>query len=412
MSPLDVTFAVLGLPVLACATYLFVLSLFASKRKSGASASSGGTTKFAIVVPSHNEEVGIASTVESLLALDYDAALRRIVVVADNCTDATAERAEKAGANVLVRHNADKRGKGYALEYAFERILEEGWADAVVVIDADTVVSKSLLAAFARRFEQGAHAVQADYAVRNVESSWRTRLMVIALSLFHVLRSLGRERLGLSTGLRGNGMAFSREVLRVVPHDAFSVVEDLEYGIKLGRKGYRVHYADDAHVYGEMVAGEKASRSQRRRWEQGRMAMLKTYGPKLLWASIVERSALLFDLAMDVIVPPLTTLVLAVAIGASGTFLWWRVLGHAPIAFAPWGLAACFVGFYVLRGWMLSGVGFRGLLDLMWAPIYIVWKVGLSLRRPAHKKDEWVRTARVAEGATPATRTGKEEPRD
>ena len=83
-------------------------------------------------------------------------------------------------------------------------------------------------------------------------------LSVVALALFHVLRSVARERLGVSAGLRGNGMGFSREVLREIPHDAFSIVEDVEYAIRLGRAGHRVHFVAEAAVYGEMVASEKA----------------------------------------------------------------------------------------------------------------------------------------------------------
>ena len=98
-------------------------------------------------------------------------------------------------------------------------------------MDADTLVSPNLLRAFAARLDAGAAAVQARYGVRNPDASWRTRLMAIAFALFHDLRSLGRERLGLSAGLRGNGMCFSTRLLREVPHQAFSVVEDLEYGL-------------------------------------------------------------------------------------------------------------------------------------------------------------------------------------
>src|SRR5262249_40397740 len=103
------------------------------------------------------------------------------------------------------------RGKGYALSCAFEHSLREGLADAVTVVDADTTVSANLLRAFAARIARGADAVQADYAVQNPNASWRTRLLRIAFGSFHVLRSLARERFGLSSGLRGNGMCFTAD---------------------------------------------------------------------------------------------------------------------------------------------------------------------------------------------------------
>lgn len=220
--------------------------------------------------------------------------------------------------------------------------------------------------------------------------------MVIALALFHTLRSLGRERLGLSAGLRGNGMALSREALRRVPYDAFSIVEDLEYGIKLGAAGYRVHFVPEAHVWGEMVARGGASLSQRRRWEQGRWAIARAYGPRLLAGAIGRRDPILFDLAMDVLVPPLTSLSLIVLVGASATLVR-GALGGPLVPAIPWLLAACFMVVYVLRGWALSGVGARGLADLLLgAPAYVAWKIGLWLRRADRRPKEWIRTEREA----------------
>src|SRR6185295_741988 len=135
------------------------------------------------------------------------------------------------------------------------------------------------------------------------EASCRTRLMEIALSLFHDVRSLARERLRVSCGLRGNGMCFTGAVLAEVPHDAFSIVEDVEYGLRLGRAGHRVWYVDEAEALGDMVATSAESRSQRRRWEGGRLALAKMHAPGLLRDALAKRSLMLFDLAMDILVP-------------------------------------------------------------------------------------------------------------
>lgn len=381
----------LAIPVLVIAGYLFFLTV-AAKRLPPLDGDPP-SVRFDIIVPAHDEP-SIASTVENLLAVDYPKDLRRVIVVADNCTDDTAQRARGAGATVLERVDAERRGKGYALAYAFERSIGDGVADAVVVVDADTVVSNNLLRAFAGRFTRGAVAVQAEYGVSNPMASWRTRLMVIALALFHTLRSLARERLGLSAGLRGNGMAFSIDLLREVPHEAFSIVEDLEYGIRLGYAGYRVHYAPEAHVYGEMVSSENASRSQRRRWEGGRLAIAKQHGGRLLAAGLAKRSGLLLDLAMDVLVPPLTFVVAATLVGSIAAVALGLAHPGARFAAIPWLVSLGFVIAYVLRGWMLSGVGARGLLDLLWAPIYMTWKIWLALTSPRQRSDVWVRTTR------------------
>ncbi|MDP3151632.1 MAG: glycosyltransferase [Archangium sp.] len=392
----ELALLVLCVPVLTWALYLAALSVLSFPPKPPL-APSPPSSRFDFVVPAHNESLGIAATVKSLLSVDYPAELFRVLVVADNCTDDTATRAREAGAIVLERFNAELRGKGYALEHAFARCLKEG-ADAVVVVDADTLVSKNLLSAFAARLAAGNVAVQAHYGVQNPNASWRTRLMRIALSMFHQVRSIGRERLKVSAGLRGNGMCFRTSLLREVPHDAYSLVEDLEYGIRLGRRGFRVAYAWEADVLGEMVSGEAASRSQRNRWEQGRAQMLAQHGWPLLRDGLKERSALLMDLAMDVLVPPLSRVVGFSLLGAMASALLLALVGHGAIASAAFGVALWCVALYVFAGWLHSGTGLRGLMDLGLAPAYVAWKVVLAFRVPrGQKQTEWVRTTREGE---------------
>jgi len=382
--------ALAGLPLLAACGYLFALTLLSCRRP--AVEAGAPRLPLAIVVPAHDEEAGISATVHSLLAVDYPRRLFRVLVVADNCSDQTAERARQAGATVLVRDDAGRRGKGYALEHAFERILGDGWAAAAVVVDADTVVSPNLLRACAARLEAGELAIQADYAVRNVDASWRTVLMSIALGLVHVVRPLARERLRLSCGLRGNGMCFARAALERVPHQAFSIVEDLEYWIRLGEAGIRVAYAAEAHVYGEMVSTGRAAASQRRRWEGGRFTMAKLHSVRLFRDAIRLRDRVRLDLALDLLVPPLSLLAAPVAVGLVAA----RLLGSGA-ATLVFGASALFLVAYVVRGWMVSGTGSRGLLALLCAPGFIAWKLAILAVRSRPK--EWVRTTREDQGA-------------
>ena len=149
---LEVLLAAAAVPPLAATTYLGVLAAWARRPSSVAvAAASVPLTRFDVVVPAHDEEAGIARTIASLAALDYPASMFRVVVVADNCSDATAERARAAGATVLERVDTQRRGKGYALSFAFDACLRDGRASAVVVVDADTSVSPGLLCAFDRR---------------------------------------------------------------------------------------------------------------------------------------------------------------------------------------------------------------------------------------------------------------------
>jgi cellulose synthase/poly-beta-1,6-N-acetylglucosamine synthase-like glycosyltransferase len=384
-----------AVPVTLADGYLLSLTLLSGQLRTPAY----GTPqiRFAIVVPAHNEQEGIASTVENLLALEYPKDLFSVVVVADNCSDETAVRAERAGAKVFVRHDEKLRGKGYALAHAFERLAPD--VDAIVVVDADTVVSPNLLHAFAARIDVGAKAVQADYAVRNPNAAWRTRLMAVAFGAFHVLRSTARERLGLSAGLRGNGMCFTTQLLEEVPHDAYSIVEDVEYGIKIGEAGHRVHYAHEAHVYGEMVTAAGASKSQRERWEGGRAALAGSRGFALIAQALAQKSGVLFDLAVDILVPPLSTLVVWNVAGLTYAVVVRFVFGQ-PVSSAIWIINLGAIGIYVLRGWSLSGTGLRGLVDLGASPLYVAWKMWLRVNQ-GDKPSTWVRTAREAEAGSP-----------
>jgi 1,2-diacylglycerol 3-beta-glucosyltransferase len=397
MSWIDLMVALLGMPALAASLYLMILALLAKPDRQPPP--SERCLKFDIVVPAHNEEADIVHTIASLLLVAYPRELFRIVVVADNCTDRTAALAAQAGAHVLVRNDSQHRGKGYALAFAFDQSRADGFADAIVVVDADTVVSPNLLSCFASRLEAGATALQAEYGVRNPTASWRTRLLTIALAAFHGVRSLSRQRLRLSCGLRGNGMAFSSALLRNHPYRAFSIVEDVEYGLELGYAGVRVHYVPEATVHGTMAVSERASRSQRRRWEQGRYALIRRHVARLLRTAWQHRDPIPLDLAIDLLVPPLSQLVILNVMGTAACLGVAWTIGGLYLAPVVWGVSVAGVLLYVGRGWLLSGVGLRGLCDLLWAPSYIFWKLAMRFTADGRRRADsaWIRTSREAE---------------
>jgi cellulose synthase/poly-beta-1,6-N-acetylglucosamine synthase-like glycosyltransferase len=388
--------AVLATPAVAACLYLFCLTWLsrAPAPIPPTAARLPRPLRFDVVIPAHDEVAVIAAAVGSLRALDWPAESFRLLVIADNCTDATAAVAGAAGAQVLVRQDTARRGKGHALEFAFQTCLAQAWADAVVVIDADSQASPNLLAAFAARIERGAQSVQAHHGVLNPLASWRTRLMAIALGAFHRLRSRARERLRLSCGIRGNGWCVTRELLERVPYRAFSLAEDIEFGIDLGLAGVRVHYADEAQVDALMVTREAAARTQRRRWEDGRLELARSRAWRLLRGARGPGGRMRLDLALDLLVPPLSHIAthVAVLLALAGLGLLWS----PSMVVWIWVGAACGLSLvlYVLRGWQLSGVGLRGLLDLLGAPAFVLWKLALMLR--THDSAKWIRTKREA----------------
>jgi cellulose synthase/poly-beta-1,6-N-acetylglucosamine synthase-like glycosyltransferase len=191
-------------------------------------------------------------------------------------------------------------------------------------------------------------------------------------------------------------MCFTRQVLKSVPHQAFSIVEDVEYGIRLGEAGYRVHYADEAHVYGEMVSTGGAARSQRQRWEGGRRALARAHGMRLLGKAWAQRDPVLLDLAVDVLIPPLSILSSASLVGLVLASAGGALGGGFGLSRLLFGSSSAALAAYVLRGWMLSGTGLHGLLTLAASPAYVLWKMAVR-REAAQAQSEWVRTKREQE---------------
>lgn len=380
---------IVALPAVAACLYLLVLTLLSARLP--APERSDRRMTFDVIVPAHNESAVLARVLASLGALDWPRAQYRTLVVADNCTDDTADLARKLGAVVLERRDPEHRGKGYALDFAFQASRAKGFAQAVVVVDADAEVSLNLLEAIAARMERGADAVQVHYGVSNPWATWRTRLLTIAKATVHIVRSRARERLGVSCGVRGNGWSVTHRVLAAVPYRAFSLTEDLEYGIELGLAGYRVHYADEASSNAEMVSTERDARKQRQRWERGRFQLIRSRTLLLLGRAIRRRSRVCLDLACDLMVLPLSYIVLGVgALTALALMAGRWDGGYRPAVWAALLCWACLLS-YVCRGWQLSGVGAQGLLDLARVPQFLVWKIFVMLNR---ESTEWTRTKR------------------
>ncbi|HKC19069.1 MAG TPA: glycosyltransferase family 2 protein, partial [Candidatus Dormibacteraeota bacterium] len=324
--------------------YLLALAIasFGSRAPRPGTATASPTLQLAVVVPAHDEEQLVARCVRSLINQTYPRALYRVVVVADNCADGTASAAAAAGAEVMVRDESQARGKGRALRWAVDRLFAKSESiGAVVVVDADSVADQDLLTALVARAEAGHQVVQADYTVLIEDSSSaRARLVAAGFLLFHRVRFAGRSRLGMSANLVGNGMLFTRRVLREHPWDAFTGVEDLEHSIHLRLAGVGIEFACKALVAGPPPATRGGELRQRMRWEGGRFHVVRTRLPELVRTAVVRRDFQLLDAALDLATPPLGLLTIATAAGVV-TSAAAAVLGLAPWwAVAPWFVAA------------------------------------------------------------------------
>ena len=383
-------FALLAMITIAC-------YLRRSGRSKARSEAPVGRARFLIVIPAHDEEGAIGATVQSCRAIDYDPDLFSIHVIADNCSDATAREAREAGASVVERFDLELRSKGHALEYFFTRIPEgrpDSGYDAAVLIDADTVVDPGLLNVFDRALGEGKDWVQGYYTVRNPDVSWRTRMMTYAFSLANGVWMLGLERLGLSVGLKGNGMCFSSRGLRRIPWQAHGLVEDMEFALMLRVRGERVRFEPEARVFGEMVSrGGSGASSQRQRWEAGRRSLRSKFAGPLARSTTLgpfRKMLLLIDLYF----PPLVTLALGLLLAASVHGLaaldhrFASISGHLLPIHAVM-LSSLVV--YALCPVLVLRLPVRYLTSLLALPYYMVWKVLIALKR---RPEGWVRTPR------------------
>jgi 1,2-diacylglycerol 3-beta-glucosyltransferase len=402
MSWLNLVLVATAAPVLVACLYLAALTVLSRGRI--AAPPPAGPVRFRVVVPAHDEEAGIGATLRGLRRLDYPAQLWRTVVVADNCSDGTARVARAHGALVVERDDPERRGKGYALDHAFRRLLAEAgdeW-DAVVVVDADSAVTPNLLRAFAARITAGERAVQALYLPRGAAGNSLVVITEVGFTAFHLVRSAARERLGLSAGLRGNGMAFTRDLLDAVPHDAYSRTEDLEFGVRLGLAGVRVAFAAEATVHGDVPDRSAVAARQRGRWIGGRVEIARRMLPALLTGAVRRRSAMLADLAADLLVPPLSLLLVLVAAGTaaaatSAALGGWGGGGAAIWALAMWTLAASALALHVFDAAARAGRAADLIRASRALPAYALGKVMIAVRSLLPGDREWVRTARHGE---------------
>jgi cellulose synthase/poly-beta-1,6-N-acetylglucosamine synthase-like glycosyltransferase len=349
--------------------------------------------RLAIVIPAHNEAALIGRCVASMAASAASLENCEIVVVADNCTDATAALAAGAGARVLVRQDAERRGKGYALRFAFDQLQAEGF-DAFLVLDADSVVSPNLVRATIERLQAGASAVQCRYRILTPSASVRSQLMDTAFLAFNVLRPRGRSGWGVSAGILGNGFAVHREALQKAAYNAASIVEDLEYHLSLVAASKHVEFINEATVYGAVPSAERACRVQRSRWEGGRLRMAREWVPRLA-AGIASGKWRLTEPLLELLTLPLAYHILLLSL---------MLILPAPFRqFAAGALGVILV--HVLFACFLGERPWKRLVALAAAPFYVAWKITtLSAVYAASRPDaRWVRTGRDQDlGVEPA----------
>jgi cellulose synthase/poly-beta-1,6-N-acetylglucosamine synthase-like glycosyltransferase len=388
VTPLFVIGALLvGMPGLAVALHFGLLAV-ASAFYRDPTPRGRGKIRFLVLVPAHNEEPVIGRCLEAI------ASDRRpgdqVLVVADRCTDATATIARHFGSRVLERGLGEEPGRAAARQAGLEHARRLEW-DAVVMLDADSVIEPGFFRACEQGLLSGAGAIQG----RSESESGRTlptEASVAARTLQGVTLPRGRDRLGVCVRLGGTGMAIRRD-LALAHRFSAPASEDLFFTLDLLLDGVRCRHVDRARLCSQGAATWSSFGGQKVRYEAGRMAAARTYLPRLLRHAILRRDRACFEAAWFLATPPFALGFLSLLLG----------LVLAVVADA-WPLAAVFSAglltlvLVIVTGLIQAQASLRTWLALLVAPWYLGWKAVVQLRALAsvlRRDDYYPPTARA-----------------
>src|SRR5882724_3303599 len=268
---LDTAAACLAVPTVVFVIEICAASFLTRRHQAPPTALRRGTV--AVLIPAHDEAKGILATLN-----DVRPQIRptdRLLVVADNCTDDTAAIAASGGAEVTVRSDPSKIGKGYALDRGIN-YLASNPPDIVIMIDADCRPAERVIDSLASVCEQKQRPVQSLYLMVSAEGSRiNHQVAEFAWRVKNWVRPLGLKALGLPCQLMGSGMAFPWTVIRSVELSSGVIVEDLKLGLDLASTGYAPLFCPSAVISSDFPSSAEGAMGQRKRWEHGQGGLIR-----------------------------------------------------------------------------------------------------------------------------------------
>ncbi len=386
---LDLAF-IIGLIILVPSIF-FIVEVFAGIKRAKPKTWDTVAASCAILMPAHDEEQVLAGTLSSVkLAL---APSDRIVVIADNCSDKTAEIARAAGCEVIERTDPDHRGKGYALAFGVAHLRNQP-PDIAIIIDADCTVDPQAIARLKQICTETGSPAQANYLLyAPAGSPPQRRISEFAIYLKNHIRTQGLCRLGGSIPVTGSGFALPFPLLEKLELATGEIVEDMKMGLELALSGAKVQYVPEACITSPLPKSDDTAERQRQRWEHGHMGMITHWVPRLTFSAFRRRSRTLAMTALDMSILPFTLLLVC-------NLVIWIVALLMALVFADARLLVASSTVWVLLVasllWVnaLSGRADFVLSDLAYLPGYIAQKIKLYLMLLTGKKSLWVKAKR------------------
>lgn len=348
-------------------------------------------TKTTVLVPAHNEAAQIKEVLETVLK-QLDPNRDRLVVIADNCHDNTADLARATGATTIERENLTYRGKGYALDYGMKYIQDDP-PEVIVILDGDCIIEPNTIAKITTKAIATGRPVQSAYLMNQPEvPSLKDNISMFSLKVKNLVRLLGLNQLGLHCLLTGSGMAFPWSIINRISLAGSKTTDDMQLTVDLALSGFTPVFCPEARVIGRLMKDE-AAESQRSRWEHGHLEMILVEVPRLLREFFKTGRLSLLILALDIFIPPLS-LLLMIWFGVAAIAWLAAIVG---VSKSP-AILITIAGGFLLSGVLLSWVKF-GRSDLPWQnlmalPIYVLGKIPIYLKFLIKPQSRWLKTER------------------
>lgn len=350
--------------------------------------------KFLVVIPAHDEANVISSSVQSLLRVDYPHNRCSIHVVADYCTDHTADNARQAGAFVHERNKGPKTGKGAAISWLFNQLLPRGDWDAVVIFDADTKVDQQFLRVMATCLSEGIPVIQGQHIICNPSNGWFPALTWAMFLIDNRFQNFGRSNLGLSAKNMGDSICFRADILTKLGWGE-GLTEDYQLRQRLLLEGIQIKYEPKAIGYGEAPLNWDQAQRQRARWLRGTRDASKKLFFQMLHEGFKQKNLALLDGALQAVFPSYSTLTILVTLLLLIQLIANKIIGpiFPQTLIIGWVIQLGVLFLYPFLGLALEHAPFKAYLVILSGPIFILWRTWLAIRvRFFLKQIDWIRT--------------------
>jgi cellulose synthase/poly-beta-1,6-N-acetylglucosamine synthase-like glycosyltransferase len=346
----------------------------------------------AIIIPAHNESATIQETLASVRKQMN--ASDRLIVVADNCVDDTADVSCSLGAEVIERNDISKIGKAYALNAGLRFLLATGERSVVVFIDADCILGAGALDKLVQACTAEHTPVQARYRMMvSGRDEIAQRISAFAYRVNAEVRPSGYHALGLPCFLMGTGMALPMHVLKRLDLTTGHITEDIVLTVRCAFLGRTPVYCPEAIVVSKFAPSDAGRKVQKTRWVHGHLAAIFEFVPALIREGVRHRDPMLWAMAADLLVPPLGLLGASVVGLNAVTILWWFVTSSwAPVFLTAVALLLSILSLGI--AWLRAGRDLIALSEFAAIFPHISKQLEIAAQYIAGRRSEWVRSER------------------